>query len=365
MLKLRSYPSMALALSAPPLATAHVGTWDFITNIFTNAFSGDLLAIVVLSILALLILKFIVARWVFTLVKQIVIFGGLAFAVWFGSRAIGVEFGRIAELVVLIVGGAVVTVLFFIMLYMFFLRRGREKAALKAGMSQEEARNYAYGKGANAMKDSKGTGMRIGAGSLQRQGLPVHYQKSGKATAAGGGGGGSAGGASRASAPADEEESRLEETLKKMNILGATKQQNLLTVSVLILVAQFGVFTSRTVSAPTASVGTVLFAIFLAAATIFVMTAYDDRMKGLVHFVYATIFALALSGLLLVYWVQTFDCSAYGNAQAISDACANGAQEATITWGTVLQPRFYFASEGLIAMITGVAFSTLLTKGGG
>lgn len=357
---------MALSLPTPPLAEGHVG--EFFRNIFTGAFDGDLLSIVVLAIVALIILRFIAARWVFVLVKQIMIFGGLGFAVWygaFGDGGIGDRWGETAGQAFLVVGGAIVTVLFFIMLYMFAVRRKREKALVASGMHPDEARKIAFGKGAKSMEGKKGkkSTMRVGSGSLQGQGLPVHFQKSSPKAAGAGGGGGSTQGSGQH--PEDLEVSRMEETLKRMNVLGATKEQNLLTVSVLILVAQFGVFTSRTVSAPNATVGMTLFGIFVVAAAVFVMTAYEDRMKGIIHFVYATIFALVLSGFLLVYWAQTFECGGYNNAELISDACANGADNAAVTWATVLQPRFYFASEGLIAMITGVAFSTLLTKGGG
>jgi hypothetical protein len=355
-----------MPLSALPVASAHITTWEFIRNLFTGAFHGDLLSIVVLAIVALIVLRLIAARWVFVLAKQTMIFGGLAFVVWYGAYgegAIADRWGDTAANAFAVVGGLVVATLFFIMLYIFFLRRGREKAAIKAGMSPEQARQIAYGKGAKALEGKKPTTMRMGAGALAGQGLPVHYQK-GKAAPTGGGGS-SAGGSSSQAAMADPETSRLEETLKKMNVLGATKEQNLMTVSVLILVAQFGVFTSRTVSAPNATIGMTLFAIFVVAATVFVMTAYKDKMKGVVHFVYATIFALILAGVLLVYWQQTFLCADYPNAQAISSACTAATTEVPVTWSIALNPRFFFASDGLIAAITGVAFSTLLTKGGG
>ncbi len=335
-----------MSLSAFPLARFHVETGEFITNIFTNAFEGDLLSLVVLAIVALIILKFVAARWVFTLVKQIMIFGGLAFAVGygaFGDGGIGDRYGDTAGQVFLVVGGTIVAGLFFIMLYMFFLRRRREKALIAEGMDPEEVRKTVSAK--RSQKAGRSTSMRVGAGSLSGQGMPVHYQRAGgskaaAAGAAGGGGSGAAAGTGAAAAPADAEMSRMEETLKKMNVLGATKEQNLLTVSVLILVAQFGVFTSRTVAAPNAGVGMALFAIFVVAAAVFVMTAYENRMKGIVHFVYATIFALVASVVLLVYW--------QGNS-----------------WTTAVDPGFFFASDALIAAITGVAFSTLLTKGGG
>lgn len=332
-----------MSLSALPLAHFHVETGGFIARIFTKAFEGDLLSLVVLAIVALIIIKFVAARWVFTLAKQTMIFGGLAFAVGygaFGDGGIGDRFGDTAGQVFLVVGGTIVAGLFFVMLYIFFLRRRREKALIAEGMDPEQAR-----KTVAAKKSGRGASMRMGAGSLSGQGLPVHYEKAGRpkatgAAASGGGGGAVPMGGATAATPADMEASRMEETLKKMNVLGATKEQNLLTVSVLILVAQFGVFTSRTVAAPNAGVGMALFGIFVVAAAVFVMTAYENRMKGIVHFVYATIFALVASVVLLVYW--------QGNS-----------------WAVAVDPGFFFASDALIAAITGVAFSTLLTKGGG
>jgi FtsH-binding integral membrane protein len=343
------------------LASVALDAREFFMNLFTGALRGDFLSLVVVASVALVVLRFTVAKWLFTLIKQIVIFGGLAFAVWFGAHAIEARWGPAAGQAVLYVGGTVVLGLFFIMLYMFFLRRAREKEMLARGVDPRVAKRTTPNR----------TAMRVGAGPLAGQGVPVHYEKASVMPVAAGAGSGQGmaagvGYATAAPRPVDHDASRLEETLKKLNILGAAKEQNLVTVAVLILVAQFGVFTSRTISAPNHSVGLVLFSIFIALSVVFVKTAYKNYLKGITHFTFAIIFAFVLSALILVYWQQRFACGDFPQAELIDAACMGAAatDEVPITWATVVDPRFYFASDGLIAAITGVAFSTLLTKGG-
>lgn len=334
---------MTMIPSQGPVAVSADSAKDFFVNLVTGVAHGDLLSIAVVGIVALVILRFAAARWVFTLAKQLLIFGGLGFAVWWSGQEVQQRYGDPLGQLVLYGGFAIVGVLLFAMLYMFFLRRTREQAFQET----REPGRIDVGPGGHAT--------RVGAGALQHQGLPVHRQKTGATVHA-----------SPATAPMTprptpaggaapvEEHGRVEDLLRKINVLGASKDQNLLTVMVLILVAEFGVFTSRTIAAPDPQVGMVLFAVFAAGAVVFIKTSYKNYLTGIRHFVFATIFAVGLSLVMLVYWQQTY---CVGGGECVDPQA--------LTWSVALNPNFYFQSDGLIAAITAVAFSTLLTKGGG
>lgn len=323
-----------------------VQTWvaatagEFFTNLVTGVKDGDPLALVIVGIVALVILRFVLARWMWTLVKQAVIFGGLAYGVYRASGALTDRGYETIGLTLRYGGFAVLAILLFAMLYMFFLRRAREKDAAdrKAGK-------------VSAGETGGGTTMRVGGGPLKGQGLPVTHEATKREK-------------SPASAGPDDSPGRLEDVLSKVNVLGASKDQNILTVFVLIMVAEFGVFTSKTIPAPNAQIGMVLFGIFLVAAVVFVKTSYKNYWTGVRHFVFATVFALVLAVVMLAYWQAEYcDADQLAEGETV-DECPDHAME-PLTLATATNPNFFFASDGLIAAITGVAFSTLLTKGGG
>lgn len=327
------------------IASAHSGAGKFFANLFTGVASGDPLSLVVVSIVALLILRFVLARWMWTLLKQTIIFGGLGYGVWFASGAITDRWGAGVGAAFRYGGLAIVGILFFAMVYLFFLRRARENASGTQKSPEGKARASA-------------AATAPGAPRITKAGTPPGAPPA-KATAA-------AAPTAASAAPdlPDEHHSRLEDMLKKVNVLGAAKDQNLLTVFVLILVAEFGVFTSKTVAAPSARIGMILFAIFLVGAIIFVKSSYKNYWTGVRHFVFATAFAVVLSVLMLVYWQTTYCDTSMLDANMTGGECPVSAQ-AAIDWSLALSPSFYFASDALIASITGVAFSTLLTKGAG
>ncbi len=101
-----------------------------------------------------------------------------------------------------------------------------------------------------------------------------------------------------------------------------------------LVIAEFGVFSSKTISAPTADVGMGFFLTFLVAATIFVYQSYKDYITGLKHLAIAVIVGVVLSILLGHYW---------GNYPLES-----------------LLSKEYFASDSLVALVTGLSVSLFM-----
>ncbi len=326
-----------------PYALAASDATEFFANLVTGAKDGDPLSLLVVGIAVLIVLRFTAVRWVWLLAKQTFIFGGLAYAVHLvsGSALVVEGLGEGAARALRYAGFVVVGGLYLVMVYMFFLRRAHEKDAAGKKAHRDARRVTLHGP----------TTTRVGAGPLQGQGLAV-TQKTQEVEV------------ETKRPTGDAEPSRLEDVLRKINVLSANRDQNLMTVMLLILVAEFGVFSSFTIAAPSATVGMALFGALVVGAVVFVKTSYQDYWKGVRHFAFATVFAMALSVIMLVYWQGTYcdTSAAVANATASSD-CA-GDPDAALSWAVALDPQFYFRSDGLIAAITGVAFSTLLTKGG-
>lgn len=357
----------------PPQTLAQAKTVDtakdFFLNIFTGVQDGDVFSLVVVGIGVWVLARLLFARWVFTIVNNTMIAGGLGYAVWWGAKWLETEKGMTTTSQVLLIGGGLlVFILYFAMIYTAILRHQREKADQEKPTSEKGKialtgadPSTAHGRRMTVKPGT--TTSRIGAGPLQHQNIPIHqtkgpatveFEETGQAP-------GTPGGARPTAAGAESlhETTRLEDVLGKMNILGKSSDQNIMTVMVLILVAEFGVFTGKTIAAPNAQTGMFLAAIFAVGAIVFVKTSYKDYWRGVRHFVFATLFAVGLSLVMLVYW-QTW-CDAGATAAAAECVQMTGNSR----WSTVLDPNYYFASDGLIAAISAVAFSTLLTKGGG
>lgn len=110
--------------------------------------------------------------------------------------------------------------------------------------------------------------------------------------------------------------------------------RSLLAVLSYSIIAQFGVFSGFTVSAPSIEVGMAFFAAFFVGAFIFIKTSYHNYSRGIIHLVFATVFGFILSIMLGHYW------------------------------GTIPLPELlsinYFTSHALVALVTGIAVSLLL-----
>ncbi len=80
--------------------------------------------------------------------------------------------------------------------------------------------------------------------------------------------------------------------------------KSLLAVLSYVIVAQFGVFSSITVSAPNPQAGLVFLVIFLVGAFVFIKTTYHDYAKGVRHFIVASFFGVPLSIVLGLFWAE-------------------------------------------------------------
>lgn len=101
-----------------------------------------------------------------------------------------------------------------------------------------------------------------------------------------------------------------------------------------MVIAQFGVFSSKTISAPSSTVGIIFFLVFMCAAVLYIRQSYHDTIRGLRHLGAAFAVGVVLSIVL-------------GNL-----------------WGSIpikeLLSQTYFASESLVAFVTGLALSLFM-----
>jgi hypothetical protein len=107
--------------------------------------------------------------------------------------------------------------------------------------------------------------------------------------------------------------------------------KSLLSVLAFIVVAEFGVFSSRTVSAPTTEAGLTIFGVFLLCSFIFIHQSYHHYARGVFHLIVSIIIGYILAVILGVYW------SNYSFAEMISP--------------------FFFQTEALVAVMTGIGLS--------
>ncbi|MBP2132633.1 hypothetical protein J2128_000554 [Methanomicrobium sp. W14] len=109
-------------------------------------------------------------------------------------------------------------------------------------------------------------------------------------------------------------------------------------VIIYLIVAEFGIFSSKTIAAVSVDSGFAVFVIFMVAALIFVRLTYNDYKKGLAHLAVAFVFGFILSVLLGYFWGGTpMD---------------------------VLLSKQYFATDALVALITGLSLSLFMSKKG-
>ena len=111
-------------------------------------------------------------------------------------------------------------------------------------------------------------------------------------------------------------------------------ERSLLAVFSYVVIAQFGIFSSRTFPAPSVEIGMAVFAIFYVAAFIFIRSSYAHYTKAVFHLVVASIFGFGLSLILGYFW-------------------AGVPLETLLSLG-------YFQTDSLVALITGTAVSLLM-----
>jgi len=114
------------------------------------------------------------------------------------------------------------------------------------------------------------------------------------------------------------------------------KEKNIFTIIVYLVIAEFGIFSSPTKSAPTAEIGVTFFIIFITATIFFIRKIYKDFKTGLTQFGIAFLVGYTLSVLLGYFW----------NNNELS---------------TLLSIQ-YFATPSLVALITGMAVSLFMSS---
>ncbi|NYT06026.1 MAG: hypothetical protein GKC04_06615 [Methanomicrobiales archaeon] len=113
-----------------------------------------------------------------------------------------------------------------------------------------------------------------------------------------------------------------------------TKENSLGMVVLYLVIAEFGIFSSRTIAAASAEAGLTFFLVFLIAALIFIKIRYDDYQSGLRHLVFVCTFGFFISLVLGHFW---------GGIPAETLLSMN-----------------YFRSEALVALITGISLSLFM-----
>ncbi len=117
-----------------------------------------------------------------------------------------------------------------------------------------------------------------------------------------------------------------------------TKDNSIGMVIISLAVAEFGVFSSKTIAAATVDTGIVFFILFMIAAFVFIKLTYHNYRTGLWHFGVAFMIALAMTFLLGYFW-------------------------AGIPIETLTTDKF-FSSEALVALITGLSLSLFMSGKG-
>jgi uncharacterized membrane protein len=80
--------------------------------------------------------------------------------------------------------------------------------------------------------------------------------------------------------------------------------KSLLSVLTFLVVAEFGVFSSNTISAPNPKIGLIIFGIFVAVSFLFIKQSYRSYAKGLTHIVVTFVLGIVLAFVLGHYWAN-------------------------------------------------------------
>lgn len=115
---------------------------------------------------------------------------------------------------------------------------------------------------------------------------------------------------------------------------GITSDKRIGAVIAYIIIAEFGVFSSKTISAPSVQTGLVFFIAFLIASLIFIKFTYQDYYRGLRHLTAALLAGAILSIILGAFW---------GNIPIEQ-----------------LLSLQYFTTDALVALVTALALSLFM-----
>ena len=109
-------------------------------------------------------------------------------------------------------------------------------------------------------------------------------------------------------------------------------------VIISLAVAEFGVFSSKTIATATVNTGIAFFVMFMIAALIFIKLTYHNYLTGLWHFFVAFMIGVVMTFILGYFW-------------------------AGIPLETLMSDQF-FSSEALVALITGLSLSLFMSGRG-
>lgn len=111
-------------------------------------------------------------------------------------------------------------------------------------------------------------------------------------------------------------------------------KHTLTTMLTYILIAEFGVFSSKTVHAPTPDVGLAFFVLFFVGVAIYIFRTYANPIESLKLIFVATVIGFILSFVLGHFWGQ-------------------------ISWDILFSYQ-YFGTDALVAFLTGIALSLFM-----
>lgn len=121
---------------------------------------------------------------------------------------------------------------------------------------------------------------------------------------------------------------------ESLSITSLKNDRSLGAVLAYLIIAQFGVFSSKTIPAPTFQVGLAFFALFVIAGLFFIHFTYNNYITGVRHLVLAILVGAAIAVILGYFW-------------------------GGIPLDELLSPAF-FQTDALVALVTGLALSLFM-----
>jgi len=121
---------------------------------------------------------------------------------------------------------------------------------------------------------------------------------------------------------------------EELSVTALKNDKRIGAVITYIIIAEFGVFSSKTIAAPSIETGIIFFCAFILASLIFIRLTYHDYWKGTRHLVAAILIGGFLSIVLGFFW---------GGIPLEQLLSLN-----------------YFASDALVALVTGLALSLFM-----
>ena len=130
--------------------------------------------------------------------------------------------------------------------------------------------------------------------------------------------------------------------LAQFGRIDPTQQQNIFAVIAFMFIAEFGVFSSVTITAQSAPIGLGFFVLFHIAAVLYIWTSYQEPKRGLRHYLVVAIASVGVALLLYYTWTPSDEVVSI----------------------TALFPWNFFTEPTMVASVTGVAFSLIISGKG-